>query len=178
MMIRFHTVNLNEKLYRKLINQFVNRTFARDDSNDFQLFKQFMRTWEVDIYPSSMASEDPFFYGKDGVGGITGNFRIKLYLLDEDTLFGDVFQRVFRANAIPITHEFCHAILIYLGRNEKVALRNDDFGGHKKGQMFNFSTAEVHDRHIEGKFWNMNFWFIQTLPKLMIAKALDIRDLV
>ena len=127
-----------------------------------------------------MAHLDPFFVGKDGVGGVTEWRHIKLYLEDTETKQGDVFMRAFRNNMVPLSHEFCHAILIFLGRDDRVALRNDDFGGNKKGKILNFSTAEVHDRHTEGKFWALRFWFwdwILWRSKRMYCRVLDIRDL-
>lgn len=127
-----------------------------------------------------LASENPFFEGKDGVGGVTGQGIIKLYLEDKRTLVGDIFQRIIRKNMIPISHELCHAILIHDGQSQRVALRNNDWSGHKKGTMLNFSTAEVHDRHIEGRLWNMKFWFWDWklfIPRRMNTRVLDIRDL-
>lgn len=178
MTISFETKHLNKKLYRRLIVRFINTTFARDDVTDFRLFKEFVRTWNIVIYPSSRASEDPFFYGKDGVGGVTSNRLIKLYLEDKKTRFGDLFQRTFRQNTLVISHEICHGILMYLGMNNRVRLRHDDYGRNKAGTELNFSTAEVHDRHTEGRFRNMYFWFRYHIPKLMFARVLDIRDIV
>jgi len=179
MTIVFHTNKLNQKLYRQVITRFINTTFARDDVTDFTNLKEFIRTWNIIIYPSTMAASDPFFYGKEGVGGVTGNKQIKLYLRDETISFLDILQATFRANVVVISHEICHGILIYLGANQKVSLRNDDFGSNKKGTMLNFSTAEVHDRHTEGKFWTMRFWFWHLfIPRLLTTKVLEIRDLV
>ncbi len=144
-------------------------------------YKDFVDTWVIHIFPSHQAKEDPNFHGQEGVGGVTGMNNIRLYIEDTRTLREDLFQRVLRKNAVPITHELCHAILIHLKKTHKVPLRNDDYSGHKAGTKLNFSTAEVHDRHSENNFWTMRFWFWDwhdfTLMRCRV-KALEIRDLI
>lgn len=144
-------------------------------------YSYFTRSWDFDIYPSSMAPNDPHFDGQEGVGGVTGMGKVKLYLEDQKTdIIRDIFRRVLRKNFIVITHECAHAILIYKKLTHRVALRNDDWSGHKKGTMLNFSTAEVHDRHVEGIFKTINVWVRNgwTWAYLTGTKVLDIDDLV
>jgi len=175
MPIKFYTKNINTRLYSRAIRYYLWQTFRWK-----MQYRNFLRKWTIEIYSSDRASEDSHFDGKDGVGGVTGQGLVKLYLEDKKTLLGDLFQRVIRKNMVPISHELCHAVLIDLGKSQKVALRNDDWGGNKKGTMLNFSTAEVHDRHIEGKFWAFRFWFwdwYKLIARRFYTKVLDIRDL-
>ena len=137
-----------------------------------------MRNWTIHIYPSSMAKYDPYFHGQDGVGGITGMYQVKLYVEDEKTKADDIFLRVFRRNALMISHELCHAVLIQDGRSERVPLRHDDYSGHRAGAKLAFSTAEVHDRHTEKKFYVLlfNFWdWRRFTNRKMQAQVLDFR---
>ncbi len=167
----FLTSKIEQSLYKKLITLFlITTTREKYDVLD---------SWKIYFYPSSMASNDPFFHGVDGVGGVTGKGEIRLYVEDEKTPFNDTFQRVFRRNSLMITHELGHAIFIQLGYNQKVPLRNDDYSGHKAGTLLNFSTAEVHDRHMEKRFRNMSFWkIVNLLPKRMSVQVLDYTDLL
>lgn len=171
MIFTFHTINIEQKLYIKFITKFLIKTLYHD--------RRLLNAWRVEFYPSSMASEDPYFHGVDGVGGVTGMGLIKFYVEDAKTPFLDVFQRVFRRNALMISHELCHAILIQYGRSEKVKLRNDDYSGHKAGTLLNYSTAEVHDRHMEKRFVNLRFIkMMNLLPKWFSAQVLDFTDLL
>ena len=175
-MIRFHTENLNEELYKRLIGMFIYDML--DKSGDFYLY---WKNWEWDIYPSSAAPLDPFFDGKEGVGGVTGMGKVKLYLEDKRTnIISDIFRRVLRQNYIVITHEGSHSLLLYKKLTHKVKLRNTDWTGNKKGTMLNFSTAEVHDRHIEGKFKKLNIWARQGLTWVYLRglSVVDVDDLV
>jgi hypothetical protein len=151
-----------------------------DDSREIAYF---LRQWDIYIFPSTEAPNDPHFDGQEGVGGVTGFGIVKLYLEDKKTdLIRDIFRRVFRKNVIVISHELSHAALIFRKKTHKVALRNDDWSGHKKGDKLNFSTAEVHDRHVEGRFKTLNLWFWDwktfTGIKLTGTKVIDIDDLV
>ena len=167
----FYTSNINQALYKKFMIKFLILTL---DTPNFRL----LNDWIIYVYPSTMASQDPFFHGVDGVGGVTGMGTIKLYVEDEKTSFLDIFLRVFRRNALMISHELSHAILIQLGYSQKVPLRNDDYSGHKAGTILNYSTAEVHDRHMEKRFKTLNFYKIMTLlPKRLSSQVLDFTDL-
>ncbi len=152
-----------------------------EDRMDYIYYR---RSWEWQFWPSIMASNDPHFDGKDGVGGVTGMGVVKIYLEDKKTdLFHDIFRRVLRQNTIVITHEGAHSLLIFKKKNHKVALRHDDYSGHKAGDMLNFSTAEVHDRHSEGRFVDLKpfrVWDWRTLTLVWVRgiKIVDIDDLV
>jgi hypothetical protein len=175
-LINFHTENLDKVIYTRLI-----RWYVYDMFNDTLDFGDFFFKWTIDVYPSSMAPNDPFFDGKEGVGGVTGMYKMKLYLEDKKTnILRDIFRRVLRQNLLVITHELAHAILLHKGLKHKVKLRNNDWSGHKKGTKLNFSTAEVHDRHVEGKFKKMNVWVRNgwTWVRLRGLSTIDIDDLV
>lgn len=167
----FHTSNINQKIYKKLIWKYIHSILGKD--------RNIMNSWIIEVYPSSMSSQDPHFHGEDGVGGVTGMGKVKLYIEDSKTQFFDTFQRVFRRNSLMISHELSHAILIQLGRNEKVPLRHDDYSGHKAGTLLNYSTAEVHDRHTERRFFTLSFWSVMgfVVPKRFQASVLDFRNL-
>ena len=175
MTISFNTYHINERLYTRAIRYYLYELLGAREA------VYFLRHWDIDIYPSDKASEDPFFHGQDGVGGVTGNGKIKLYIEDKLTLTGDIFQRAFRKNMVVISHEICHAVLLHKGKTQRVKLRNDDYSGHRAGTVLNYSTAEVHDRHTEGNFYTMNFWFWDWelfIPRKMTCRVLDIRDIV
>ena len=104
-----------------------------------------------------MASQDPFFYGQNGVGGNTAPTKMVLYVEDAWETPLDTLQRVFRRNGKMISHELLHWLLMVEGRSERVPLRNDDYSGNKAGKMLNFWTAEVHDRDIEGNLTTLVF---------------------
>jgi hypothetical protein len=149
--------------------------------NDGLDFGEFFFKWTIDVYPSDQAPNDPHFDGQEGVGGVTGMYKMKLYLEDKKTdVIRDIFRRVLRKNLMVITHELAHAILIHTKQTHKVKLRNNDWSGHKKGATLNFSTAEVHDRHVEGKFKQMKVWIRQgwTWVHLKGLTVVDIDDLV
>jgi hypothetical protein len=166
----FETVNIEQKLYIKLITKFLISTLGKN--------RKLLDLWEITFKPSTMASNDPFFPGVDGVGGITGMGKITLYVEDAKTPFLDIFQRVYRRNALMITHEVSHAILIQMGRSDRVRLRNDDYSGHKAGTSLVYSTAEVHDRHMEKRFFILSFLKIFLfIPYRMRAQVLDFREL-
>lgn len=175
-MLKFHTKNLSKKLYARAISFYLWKTLSLRD------YVNFFRKWEIEIYPSEESVNDKFFDGikSKGIGGVTGMNHIKLYLYDNNDLNNTLYP-YFRPNMIVISHELAHAILIHKGYNTKVNLRNDDWSGHKRGNTLNFSTAEVHDRHIENKFFKMpfNFWdWIKFKNYKMNCTVLDIRDIV
>lgn len=179
MKINFHTTNLNDRVYKRLINYFLYFTLKSKD------FHSFYKKWEIDIYPSTQIGDSKFFDTQgDGVGGVTGMYHIALYLEDKPTnLIHDIFKATLRKNAMVISHELCHAMLIHKGRySNKVKLRNDDWSGHKKGTLLAMHTAEVHDRHIEQNFKTSNIWFYDwktfTAHYLRNIKTINIDDLV
>jgi hypothetical protein len=173
-LIRFHTKNIDPELYERLIRMFV---YDMLDSG----YNLYWSKWRWDIYSSADAPDDPFFDGKEGVGGVTGMGTVKLYLEDKKTnIMKDIFRRVLRQNYLVISHEGSHSLLIHMKKNHKVALRNADWSGHPKGTKLNFSTAEVHDRHVEGRFKNLSIWIRQgwNWYYLRNMPVVDIDDLV
>lgn len=156
MNIHFFTQNLNPRLYTRILREYI---YDMYDEADFD-YIAFMNRWIWEFHPSTDAPNDPHFDGQDGVGAVTGMGLTKFYLEDKKTnLIHDIFQRVLRQNVIVMTHDGGHAILIHEGMNRKVKLRHDDFSGHKAGTELNFSTAEIHDRHTEGRFKRKRVWF-------------------
>ena len=174
MAVRFHTENINPRLYKRAIQYYLYFTLRIRD------FISFNRKWKIDFYPSDESiNEKNFNNGVKGIGGVTGMNTITFYIYDKDDLKNSLYP-FFRPNMMVITHELCHAILIHKKMTHRVVLRNDDWGGNRKGKALNFSTAEVHDRHIEGKMWNMkfNFWDWHKFKNYkMNCTALDIRDI-
>lgn len=173
--IYFHTENINERLYIRFIRYYLYKSLGRKQYN------KFIEAWTLTVYPEKDASEDPHFDGRDGIGGVTGINTSKFYLRDKRTLKGDIFKGAFRENAVVISHELAHAMLIWKGMMWRTKLRNDDYSGHKAGTELNYSTAEVHDRHMEGNFWLMEFWFWdwKTFRAMKLrAKVLEVRDIV
>lgn len=176
MRIYFFTENLDQKLYKRAIEVFLYETLKKADNRWVKILDNLV----INIFSSTKSSNDPNFHGENGVGGVTGMNRITLYLLDEKTNPRDSFQMAFRSNMIATSHELCHHILISMGYNNRVALRNDDYSGHKKGQLLNFSTAEVHDRHMEKRFQSVTFWnwLKGIIPYRITMQYLDIRDVL
>lgn len=167
------TKNVDPDVLKKIANHYVVYIGGT------QLYTQ-MKDWTITFLPSTQSAEDPFFYGKKGVGGVTSPGLVKLYVNDVKENYINSFNPYLMANAVPITHEMAHAILIQTGRNERVPLRNDDYGGNKKGKMLPFYTAEVHDRDIEKKYFTMNTPIFDLKTRKYYSKplrVLDIRDL-
>ena len=75
----FETVNIEHKLYIKLITKFLISTLGKN--------RKLLDSWEITFKPSTMASSDPFFHGVGGVGGITDQGKIKLYVGMQRHLF-------------------------------------------------------------------------------------------
>lgn len=177
MNIRFYTDNLNPRLYERLFREYIWDMF-----NSISDYKEFLEVWQFEVRPSWQASDNPHFHGQDGVGGVTGYRHITLYLEDKKTdLIHDIFLRVLRKNLVVATHEFAHGILQYKDLMHRVPLRHTDFTGTPKGTMLNFATAEVHDRHTEGKFKKKNVWFWdwKTFKAYLVRiNVIDIDDLV
>lgn len=179
MKIIFETKNLNKNLYANFINKSLLATLGFPKASLY--FKQ-SKSYQVILRPSSMASEDKFFHGKDGVGGVTDPEKCILYMLDTDDNPKNARKPNFETNANVISHELLgHRLLYWAGKNQKVALRHDDFSGHKAGAMLNFSTAEVHDRDTENFSWYFDFdvWYWKYLKTFTFrVKILDFRDLL
>ena len=148
---------------------FIYRTLGREN---YKKYRSIIRAWKVDVYPSTMSVDDPFFYGKLGVGGVTGKGEIKLYV---DDIISDRYDL---QNFMMISHELCHMMGMILGWTDRVKLRNDDWGGNKAGKALNMYVQEVHDRHVEGNLWTMNMWSWKKFWKVYRIRVLDIRDLV
>lgn len=171
----FNTDNINESLYRKLISKIIYNSLGREQ------YSKFLEAWKIHIYPESRASEDPHFHGQDGIGGVTGQGVVKLYLRDISTSMKDIFKRALRENSVVISHELGHAMMLHKGLTWRVKLRHDDFSGHKAGTQLNYSTAEIHDRHTEKRFWLQKFTWVdfKTLKFHKIeTNVLEVRDIV
>lgn len=172
----FETEHLDEKLYKRAFMKIQlsnlpwrkKRKYLKDHKN-----------YVVIIRPMERASEDRFFHGKDGVGGVTDFEKMVLYLEDKHENPKDPVQRVFRKNCVVISHEGGHDLLMWEGRGEKTPLRNDDEMGHRAGTKLNFWTAEVHDRDIENftRWISLFKWYKPRWYRYQI-KIIDFRDLL
>ena len=174
----FQTANLDERRYKRIIHSFLVSSLPVELR---KYHKEQIQNYQVFIRPDWMASDDPFFHGKDGVGGVTDKQKMILYLEDKSENRKDSVQRVLRKNSWVISHEMSHWLLMLVNLGHKVPLRNNDEMGHKKGTMLNYWTAEVHDRDIENKAFRMPFWIVQwSIFKLrpFPLKMLDIRDIL
>ena len=179
MSIQFFTKNLNTRLYRRAHSRMIHEMFPATMDYIF-----YLRHWDWKIYPSTDAPNDPHFDGQEGVGGVTGMGLVKVYLEDKRTnMIHDIFRRVFRQNIIVISHELSHSALIHIKKTHKVKLRHDDWSGHKAGTILNFSVAEVHDRHVEGRFKFLRpfrFFDMRTMTYIRVSRiqVIDIDDLL
>lgn len=164
MPVYFNTKNIDEHQYKRFIEWFLYNTTGKWDKN--------WDRWSITLFSSIDAPNDPFFDGQRGIGGITGLYTMKLYVNDSNN------NMMFMENAMMISHELSHMLLIHYGYNQKVSLRNDDWSGHKKGARLNYSTAEVHDRHVEKKFRTDKIWYGVKKPwKFINVIVLDLRDI-
>ncbi len=179
MKFTFETENLHERLYKRLI-----RMEAYTQFQTSELRKRFWKenkNYTIIIRPSTRASEDPFFYGKNGVGGVTDTSKMVLYLEDKHENPRDILQRVLRTNANVISHEGGHHKLMFMGMDQRVPLRNRDESGKPAGTLLNFLTAEVLDRDIENKMFTMSFsfWDWSTFKATnYTVQLVDFRDLL
>lgn len=176
-MITFHTENISHRLYRVGIWWMMRSMFTRKQRSTFSKF------WKIDIYPSTMASEEPAFHGTDGRGGFTGKFEMKLYIVDEKTSRHDMLMAHYRSNFVVIAHEFAHAALWQFRMSKRVPLRNGDTSGHERGTELSYHTAEVHDRESENKYYVLKFpyYFIggfKLYLRRITINIVDVRDLV
>lgn len=163
----FNTDNINKRAYRRLVSRYIIENFG---------FLGFRRTkdWTITFYPSTLIGNDPQFPGvKEGTAGVTGLGTIRVYVYDKSG-----FGLHFITNAVTITHEIAHAVLIASpGGNQRVRLRHDDLGGNKAGTLMNYSTAEVHDRLSEKRFFTFRNWLAWGIGWKHIGyNVLDFRD--
>lgn len=176
MRLNFLTSNLDEKLYKRAIECTLYETLKKVDSR----WAKILDNLDIHMYSSEKSHEDKFFFGVNGVGGITGINTITMYLNDTKSNPKDPIQMALRVNMLAISHELCHHILLSMGKTHRVQLRNNDYSGHKKGDTLNFSTAEVHDRHMEKKFITLSFWhYIKgIIPYKYKITIVDITDII
>ena len=168
MLFYFHTKNIDKKLYKRAIWKYIIQNLPRE-------YIPSTRLWEIKIYPAELASNDPFFHGQNGIGGVTGNKEVKLYIND---VIGETPW--FMSNMVVITHELAHMIGMILNWREKKPMRHDDYSGHKAGDMLNKWTQEIHDRHTENRFYTTRVHkYDRGLKKWFVYRkfrALDFRD--
>lgn len=147
------------------MNKYILENFGRDTFRD-------MRHWKIIVRPSTQIGREPFFdSSNNGTGGVTGIGEVRLYLFDnaDTTMF-------IRINSITMSHELAHAALIQRGRIDRVKLRHDDYSGNKKGKALAYSTAEVHDRHIEKQIYLMKVIRWTRFWKSYTIDVLDFKD--
>ena len=106
MPVTFHTSNLNKRLYNNMINNVVLN--IGKDVYDFRTF------WDIHIW--GLCSTNPQFFqhikttsgqkiNTSMPSGVTGKYRIDLYLHDDNNDFKA------RENGDRVQHEICHALL-------------------------------------------------------------------
>ena len=109
MPVQYFTKNLNEKMYRRLIENIVLHLKPRPHSS-----KQFLDKWMIRIRPLDQTNIDFFNHltTTDGTkinpkmpSGVTGQYVMDLFLHDSTNEFK------FRENSDRIQHEICHALL-------------------------------------------------------------------
>jgi len=133
-MLFFHTRNLNEKLYERMIQNFC----AHTNQNVHEFFKK----WTIHIF--SLEDTNPAYYDHIALGngeriaagitsGVTGMFEIKLWLHDSTDNFKN------RENAVTVCHELAHAVLF-----------------HRYGSEGNYHVKRVHGNTNRFK---MSFWY-------------------
>lgn len=167
----FETQNIDKKFYNRLIGKYINSQIPWEKRLKFWIAK---RSLQIIIRPSTRASEDPFFHGQDGVGGVTAPKKMVLYVEDKTESHADIFQRVLRKNAKMISHELLHWLLMIENKGHQVPLRNDDYSGNKKGDLLNFWTAEVHDRDIERNVMPLHFPYYSRILNRTVRFTLNV----
>ncbi len=105
-MLTFHTNNLNQRLYRRIIqNQLLHLGIGVYD---------FVSSWDIHFY--SLKQTDPSFFdhvtttsgqaiNTSMPSGVTGQKEIRFWLHDSDNDFKS------RENSDRVQHEVCHAVL-------------------------------------------------------------------
>ena len=104
----FQTKNIDEKFYKRFIGCYIMSQIPWRKRFKFWVAK---RSLKITVKPSTEASNDPFFDGQDGVGGVTARNTMTLYVEDVRENYLDTFQRVFRRNGKMISHELLHWML-------------------------------------------------------------------
>jgi len=106
MPVTFHTSNLNEGLYQNMINNVVLN--LGKNVYDFRTF------WDIHIWGLDATNPQFFEHIETTSGqkinpnmpsGVTGKYRIDLYLHDDDNDLKN------RENGDRVQHEICHALL-------------------------------------------------------------------
>jgi len=147
----FHTNNLNERLYTRMVRNILLHLGAD--------YKTFMHEWKIQFYPLNQTNPDYFKHFKTTSGqkinpnmpsGATGKYVITLWLHDSKNEF------MTRENSDRIQHELCHAVLF--GRQDWV--------------------SAVHNRQDNYRFFR-NFWYWRfPIWRRMRLSIIDVRDLV
>jgi hypothetical protein len=154
MPIENHTDFLNEKMYRRLIENIVLHLGGQA--------WDFMHDWTIRIRPLSQTREEFFLHTVSTSGtkintgmpsGVTGQYVMDLFLHDSTN------QYKFRENSDRIQHEVCHAMLI--GTDKFVS------GVHDK-----VSPAGTYLKSFKFGFWTNRWKFWNKIPITVI----DIRD--
>lgn len=149
-----HTDHLNERLYRRLIENVALHLGVN--------VYDFMEEWEIHLWPLSATRTEYFEHKKTTSGqrinpdipsGVTGLYRMDLFLHD----YSHVFK--FRENSDRIQHEVCHAVLI--GTDKMV-----------KGVHDKISPAGSYLKSFKFPFWTnrWRFW-----DRILIT-VIDVRD--
>lgn len=159
-MIKFHTKNINETTYRRLIFRILYEMY----NYDIERVLNFINDVTIEIHSTADTRLDYFQHLKTTSGqslnpkitsGVAGHYHVRLFL--HDGIF-NMFK--FRENADRIGHEFCHEAY-YI----------------KYGSVGNRHVTTVHSRdNRQGKF---TFWFytLGSWLKLPIT-IIDIRNLL
>ena len=169
----FQTKNLDHRRYKRIVHHILVNLIPKRMRRKL---RQVIKNYRVIFRPSTMASEDPFFHGRDGLGGVADNTKCVLYMDDTKTIPVNVFNPTFLQNVWIISHELLHSFLIWYGKSHRVKLRNTDEMGHPAGTRLAFHTAEVHDRDIENKKFFMDFNMIWWSKLKLIKKKIPILD--
>ena len=157
MPIENHTDYLNEKMYRRLIENIV----LHLDRRNYAAYR-FLEEWTIRLRPLSQTREEFFMHTTSTSGaklnpnmpsGVTGDHVMDLFLHDHSNQFK------FRENSDRIQHEICHALLI--GTEKFVS------GVHSK-----ISPSGGYLKQFKFNFWTNRWKFWQKIPITVI----DIRD--
>lgn len=106
MPVTFHTHNLNERLYHRMIENVV-LNLGKNVYN-------FKKSWDIHIWGLCATNTEFFEHIETTSGqkinpnmpsGVTGKYRIDLYLHDDKNDFKN------RENGDRVQHEICHALL-------------------------------------------------------------------
>ncbi len=158
MPINFGTVNLNQRLYRKIMWYVLAELY----SYDYKRIAQFWRVWDVEIINTEETDLDYFKHvrttsGQKIVKGIpsghTGIEYIGLFLIDKND------WATHRTNADVMQHELCHAVVL-------------------KELNFDTSSGEhVTWVHNESKRFYKSFWYWSWRNWLKLRFRISIIDI-